>query len=445
MAGDRPWTVGLQLFAYDVNDEGADQVIRGAILAAARVLLLCVSYSDDVMEIHPGSGGALVHNPRRQWHANEAYFAPTLSRYPRGLVPPRSGAEGLDSEAAYRDLRPLAERNGMEVVPWVLLMSQRVANQAPASAVINVRGERVPGWLCPNRPEVIAFAQALIADVIQKFEPKAVFIDRIRFPDWGPRGAADACSCFCDICQAEATAFGVDVRAVRAQLTALLESIESDPASAALQGIATFRTGFRTLRAAAGTRPILGWFESRHRAVERLVRAVREVTGNNVELWLDVWPPSSGWLLGQDLSRLAQYGVWTKPFTYHRWGGGSDVPGFIASTSRDPYARQLLYDAFRAFFGFSGPQLFDEFAARGLDPSFITTETLYARELLGNRSKLAAGLQAWGLGRKGMQLALNQAELAQPDGVFFCSYGWAAFEELEAAGDWLRERGHVAL
>lgn len=437
------WQTGIQLYAYDVNDEGPERVVEGASLAAAKTLLLCVSYSDDVMEIHSGRGGALPHNDRRDWHANEAYFEPTVARYPAGLVPPCSGDKSLEAEAAHAALSPLARASGMSVVPWVLLMSQRVADETCLSGVVNAQGERVPGWLCPSRPEVIEFAHALITDVIEKFAPPAIFIDRIRFPDWGPNGALDAFTCFCDVCCSQAASQGIDVGAVRHGLLAATELLKRDPLTAAHAASDTFDTGFRTLRAAASWGPVLSWLQFRHSAVERLVQGVQRVARGRTEIWLDVWPPTLGWLLGQDLSRLASYGVWTKPFTYHRWGGGSDVPGFIASMTQDMEARQALYVAFRRFFGFPGPDNFAEFAKRGLDPEFITTETTFARQLLGNHSQLAAGLQIWGMGRDGVHEALEHALRARPDGVFLYGYGWATFEEMAAAGEWLRHRGLV--
>jgi hypothetical protein len=198
-------------------------------------------------------------------------------------------------------------------------------------------------------------------------------------------------------------------------------------------------TGFSMLRTVAAHPEVLDWLEFRHRAIDRLVAAVARRIAGKTEIWLDVWPPSYGWVLGQDLARLARYGPWTKPFTYHRWGGGADMPRILGELSDDPAVQQRLYEIFLGFFGFAGPSQFGEFKQRGLDPTWVTTETELAGKLLKGRSKLASGLQLWQMVEKGAREALDHALVAKPDGVFFHCFGWATNEEFRAAGDWLRE------
>jgi hypothetical protein len=100
---------------------------------------------------------------------------------------------------------------------------------------------------------------------------------------------------------------------------------------------------------------------------------------------------------------------------------------------------QQLYDVYLAFFGFAGPSDYDQFVRRGLDPKWVTQETALAGRLLGGRSKLAAGLQLWQMGPAGVRDALDHALAASPDGVILHCYGWSTRDELQAAGDWLRE------
>jgi hypothetical protein len=432
--------IGLQLFPYDVADEGAKQVVELSRLAATTTLLPAVTY---IRESQPVPGGELPRNPVRRRHETDGgiYFRATESRYPPGLVPQPS-AEAVDADAALEDLRLRAIEAGIDFVPWVSLLNGRVAEAAPQACVVNARGEPVPGWLCPTREETRTFVGALVGDIMDRFHPRALFADRFRFPEWGERGAIDACTCFCDDCAWRARGEGFDLEAARSTVLSLVDLLERDPTAAARRVADACSSGLRVLRSLAPRRVLLDWLRFRHASVERIAAAAREEVGRRGgELWLDVWPPSYGWLLGQDLARLAPYGTWTKPFTYHRLAGGADIAGFLGSLGRDERERERLYEAFLAFFGFPGPPRFGEFRERGLEVGFIRQETSLARRLLGGRSRLAAGLQLWQVGPEGVRAAVEQAALAQPDGFMFFCYGWATADELAAAGDAVRAAG----
>ena len=429
--------IGLQLFPYDVADEGAAQVIELSRLAATTTLLPAVTY---IRESQPVPRGELPRNPVRRRHETDGgiYFRATESRYPPGLVPPPS-MEGVDGNAALEDLRLRATEAGIDFVPWVSLLNGRVAHEAPQACVVNARGEPVTGWLCPTRDETHAFVRALVGDIMDRFRPSALFVDRFRFPEWGGRGAIDACTCFCDSCAVRARVEGLDLEAARSTLLSLVDLLERDPTAAAGLALDACSSGLRVMRSLAPRRVLLDWLRFRHAAIESIAAAAREeVERRGGELWLDVWPPSYGWLLGQDLARLAPHGVWTKPFTYHRLAGGADIAGFLSSLAHDERDLERLYQAFLAFFGFPGPGGFSEFQERGLDVGFITQETALARRLLGGRSRLAAGVQLWQVGPNGVRAAVEHAALARPDGFIFFCYGWATADELVAAGDAVR-------
>lgn len=445
MSFEHTWMVGLQAYPYDVHDEGPDAVLEAAKLAAANVIFLCVSYNDLITTQDPLRAPRLLHNPMRERHGDHAFLRPTASRYPAGLIPPIGADAALDGGEAYRALRPAAGRDGVAVVPWLLLLSQRVAMQAPGQSVVNVRGDLVPGWLCPNRPGTIEFVRALTDDLVTQLAPPALFLDGARFPEPRPGRLADGLACFCDDCYGAAGEAGIDLDVVRSELVGLIDGVERNPEGIAREVVRACHSGFRAVRAGASRVSLLGWLRFRQESVERVVRAAYEVVKGRTELWLDVWPPTYGWLLGQDLTRLAGYSQWTRPFTYHRWGGGADIPGLIGSLDNSPSTQQAMYEAFRAFFQFPGPDTFAEFLQRGLDPAFITEETAFLAELLGDRSRPVAGLQIWDVGRAGVGEALECAIAAKPRGVILHCYGWATYEELAAAGDWLRERGMAGL
>jgi len=73
------WLIGLQVYAYDVNDEGADAVVNAALQIGASVIFVAVSYLDHITTTKKGRAPTLQHNPHRQKHSIEAQLAMTLA------------------------------------------------------------------------------------------------------------------------------------------------------------------------------------------------------------------------------------------------------------------------------------------------------------------------------------------------------------------------------
>jgi len=437
------WLIGLQVYAYDVNDEGADAVVNAALQIGAGIIFVAVSYLDHITTTKKGRAPTLQHNPHRQKHGIEAYIHPTADRYPPRLVPPVGDDPGLDGDAAYESLKQAAEPYGITVIPWVLFLSQRVAEHVQETQVVNAAGDFIKGWLCPSRPDTIRFVQGLVEDIIEKHHPPAIFIDGVRFPEPGPHGLIDFCSCFCDSCYAEAKARGIDLEIARRSLIRQVEALKKNPKAFVEEALVNLSSGFGMLRKIATQSSILDWLRFRHSMIERLIATIKQTANGRTELWLDVWPPSYGWLLGQDLSLMAPYAQVTRPFTYHRLGGGADIPGLIGSISPNHDIQQALYRLFQAFFNFPGPSTFEEFLERGLDPEFITVESVLTKEMLAGHSKMLAGLQIWHVGKDGVRSALEYACRAEPNGVVIHCYGWATSDEISAAGQWFKDRGIV--
>jgi hypothetical protein len=437
------WLIGLQTYAYDVNDEGADAVVNAALQVGANVIFVAVSYLDHITPTKKDRAPALQHNPHRQKHGIEAYIHPTPDHYPQGLVPPVGDDPGFDGDAAYASLKQAAEPHGINVIPWVLFLSQRVAEYATKNQVVNASGDTVKGWLCPSRTDTIQFVQGLVEDIIERYHSPAIFIDGVRFPEPGSHGLIDFCSCFCDACYEEAKDQGIDLEIARRSLIRQVEALTKNPLSFAQKALVNLSSGFRMLHKVATQASILDWLRFRHSMIERLIAAIKQTAEDRTELWLDVWPPSYGWLLGQDLSSMARYAKMTRPFTYHRLGGGADMPGLIGSISTDHDTQQTLYRLFQTFFNFPGPPTFKEFLARGLDPEFITIESILTKEMIAGHSKFLAGLQIWHVGEDGVRSALDHARMAEPDGVVLHCFGWATSDEMSAAGRWFKEQGII--
>ena len=434
------WIVGLQVYAYDVNDEGAKAIVDAALEVGANTIFVAISYLDRITSTEEDRSPRPKRNPIRKHHGTEAYIHPTNDRYPSRLAPPIGDDPGLDGDEAYQSLRQEAEPHGIKVIPWILFLHQKIAEQAPEMQMVNAVGERVPGWLCPSRTDTHRFVQAIVEDVVERHSPPAIFIDGVRYPEPKPGMLMNYFTCFCDSCFSEAAARGIDLEPIQQSMRTQVNELINSPVMSIEESLINLSSGFRVLRMSAMQPILLDWLRFRHAMVERVIASIKQVAGESTALWLDVWPPTYGWLLGQDLSRLAPYSFATRPFTYHQMGGGADIPGLIRSIGRDPASQQSLFQIFQKFFNFPGPSTFEEFMSRGLDPEFITVESVFTKHLLSERSKMLAGLQIWHVGADGVRSALEHALLANPDGVVLHCYGWATDDEIRAAGEWIKDR-----
>ncbi len=443
MNESKDWLVGLQVYAYDVNEEGARAIVDAALEIGANTIFVAISYLDRITSTEEDRSPRLFRNPVRKHHGVEAYIHPTFDRYPTKLIPPVGDDPGLDGDQAYQSLRQAAEPFGITVIPWILFLHQKIAEQAPETQVVNAAGKHIPGWLCPSRAETHQFVKAIVEDIIERHHPPAIFIDGVRYPEPNPSNLMNYCTCFCEACFSEASARGIDLEPIRLSLFDQVNGLTNNAPYFIEESLTNLSSGFRVLRTSATQSGFLDWFRFRHAMIERVIASIKQATQGRTELWLDVWPPTYGWLLGQDLSMLAPYSYATRPFTYHQIGGGADIPGLIRSIVRDPASQQSLYQIFRGFFNFPGPASFEEFLSRGLDPKFITVESVFAKQLLSGHSKMLAGLQIWHVGVDGVRSALEHALLAKPDGVVLHCYGWATSDEIRAAGDWIKNQRHL--
>lgn len=432
------WTNALQVFTYDVIEEGPDQVLSGTKLAGANTIVLLVS-SDEHSPI------ATPHNPRRSTNWGRSCFPPTTSRYPAALIPEVSDEPESNGRAAYHALRAVAEPGGVRLAPWMQLL-WRPAGADNRNRTVNVRGEFVREWLCPNGPDTLAYAAALSRDCVEQFQASALFIDMIRFPQFGtgaPGSVADACTCFCDGCFDRARSEGVDLEKTRHLLLGWLDLLEKEPSAAAEFAFDAASSVVMGVRAASDRPAFLDWLKFRHRTITRLVERIRGSIPDKTELWLDTWPATGAWLLGQDLQELAPYATWVKTFFYPQLNLVRGR-GLIQSWSADTRTRQVFYEAYLKLLGRKGPPEFEQYATRGMYPGTITSEMALAKGMLGGRSRLAAGVGIWDSGPDGVRETLAHAAAAEPDGVWMHCYAWATMDELEAAGEWLREHGRTA-
>ena len=155
----------------------------------------------------------------------------------------RKGIDGLmynggQDAAVYQRVGQLAKAAGLEFHAWIPTMVQAPKPELPREAwAVNGLGESaldspayVPYYtfLCPNRPETIAFLEAMYAAVAEVPVVDGIHLDYIRFPDvilarglWDKYGLVmdreypQFDYCYCDLCVADFQAqTGIDIKAV---------------------------------------------------------------------------------------------------------------------------------------------------------------------------------------------------------------------------------------
>jgi hypothetical protein len=227
----RPFEVSASLYAWDLHDEGVERVLDNlqGLAAVNSVYLLGVMHP----ERRPFGGGSFPHNPvRTTWTAEDArcYWHPDFSRY--GRIKPRlSDQAWLNQTDWVRTLVDAARRRGLKVGvenSHALVDKQRAEGEFADCASRNIHGEitHVRNWLrplCPNHPEVRAYAVALYSELVATYDLDYAISAIVSFEQGGPVEAG----CFCPSCHRAAAETGFDL--AKAQ-QALLADPQAEPA-----------------------------------------------------------------------------------------------------------------------------------------------------------------------------------------------------------------------
>src|SRR5207249_4275449 len=185
------------------------------------------------------------HNPARKVHFLEGgtvFFQPDSSRYQGRALQPLVSALAQKTDVL-ADLCHDAAARSLRVRAWTVFLHNYSLGEAhPECASRNAFGVAHLTDLCPNNPEVRAYAAALSADIASKGVNAVVaeslhfhglehgFHHERYFVELGPLGRYLLGLCFCEHCLSAARARDVDGARVRADARAELERrFASDP------------------------------------------------------------------------------------------------------------------------------------------------------------------------------------------------------------------------
>jgi len=416
---------GIHLHPHDVVDEGPASILeRIGRMGPTEYLFPEVN---TIFERNPYPSGSLPHNPVRDFVQGygtlhvaldpESIYAPLRQKVDETVRSGRDPMAILKEALEGRPVRP---------VPWVNLLNGHFEGDVANNGVVNFKGEVAEHWLCPNGPDVVPMWSRMLAVMTDKYGYETYLIDRIRYPDWAGKEVKPSgiFSCFCPHCVARMKEEGIPV-------PRLLEDMRL------VSGLLKEQSFLKAVELLGRSERIQAWLAFRQRSVsefvERLAAETRRLNPS-IRLWLDLWPPSYAWLLGQDYARLTRTSNSLKHFPYHKLGGGADVQGFIHYFARTPEKREEAFQAFMKFFKMDYSLSYAEFQERGYPIRFVKNENDKVRELSAPGTKIFSGVQMWNISPEDLKLAIEAAKESAADDILYYCYGWADEELFDAVG-----------
>ncbi|XID90316.1 hypothetical protein ACF3MZ_17380 [Paenibacillaceae bacterium WGS1546] len=417
---------GIHLHPHDIIDEGPGRILE--LIGRMGKVEYLFPEVNTIFERNPYPSGRLPHNPVREFvqgygtlHVRvnpESVYAPLRQKVDETM---RSG----DSDPLAR-IKEAVEGTDYRTIPWVNLLNGHFEGDLASNGVVDFRGRPVEHWLCPNGPDVVPIWSAMLAEMTKRYGYETYLIDRIRYPDWAglevrPSGIF---SCFCPNCVDKMAAEGI----------ATIRLLEEMQQVASLLREQSFKKAVELM---GQSNRIRQWVRFRQDSVSAFVERLAAATSAlnpSIRLWLDLWPPSYSWLLGQDYGRLTRTSDTLKHFPYHKLGGGADVQGFIDYFARTSEQREEAFRAFLKFFNLDYDLSYSTFRQKGYPIEFVRNENDKARTLSAPGTKIFSGVQMWNLSPDDLKLAVLAARASEADDVLYYCYGWADEELFDAVG-----------
>lgn len=422
--------ITIQVHPHDIRDEGAEVVVRNIVQRAG--IRTIIAETGTLEERHPYPKGELEHNPVHKVVQTTASFEiPGSEGWFRNLpFRPRLSQEARRGEDYIEDLRNVAPKYDVEIIPWVKALNAAFDGDVESACVRTYSGEAIRTWLCPNNPLTEIYVHRLILGILEKYPSKALLLDRLRYPDWS--GATVSIermlTCFCPHCLEKMSTKGMNIDNLRA----LLESFAQDPL--VLQTWMQEKDKEYQL--------LQEWFLFRNESINDLAASIwnaiqiwRRPKQRDVKYWLNLWPPSFAPLLGQDYKALGKLCEGAKHFPYHKLGGGADLAAFVgalASGGGEEKEEQIFRELGTILR--LGNLTYQEYLSEGLPVSFVRDQTKWGKQSF-EKNKIFAGIQIWDIPEDEISKTIDAAIAGETDGLFLYCYGWATLSALDRVGE----------
>ena len=182
----KSFVVSLYTYPWDLSHEGVDEALEriGEVAACDEVLLTPCYHRSEYF---------LPHNPRHPIYFGEngaVYFAPDMARYQNTRIRPRVSREVTD-EGYFDRLVEAIDRRGLQLAAWMVYTFQNyLSEQYPELAKHDAFGTPYVGQLSTAPEDVRQYFLALTAEVVERFQPRAVWVESLMrrgFPMPGKR------------------------------------------------------------------------------------------------------------------------------------------------------------------------------------------------------------------------------------------------------------------
>lgn len=402
---------GVWIHPWDLVDVGLENVLKELAATGMNSVSLCARYVEERQD-WPGPN-ILFRNPRRlaytseenafYWNVDENRFA----ELPSELRPKVSREVG----PVVKEYVEACKRYGLTCSVWLpILRYERAVRANPELGVVDVSGSPADYkrlFMCPSNPVVRKFVELMVEDLVSKHDFQVLELDYIRFPKppvthAPPHTLIPLLACLCSWCRAEMRKHGIDpdelvskLRSIGEEVRELLNKHPYSPQGDEDYANALFMDfSWRVL----GDEVVRRWLAFRSQQISSIVEVVRDKVKEinpRVELSIDLYPPSTSWLMGQDYASLGKLVNSVKIMMY-----------------TEPF---------------------------GISPRRIPFEIELAKKLLPGGVSIVAGLSTWPPStpstiRRDIELALE----AGADGLYFYSYGWTPKRNFLELGKILR-------
>ena len=225
--------VSVWAYPWDLHDLGLDHVTAVLAKTGAGMISLATSYHAGRF-LQPG-------NPRRRVYYPQdgtVYYQVDGSRWSGAeIVPLQADIVGSEGDKL-ADLRALRDRGGPAISCWtVCLHNTRLGMLHPGHVVRTAHGDAQFYGLCPSSPAARAYVVGLVQEIAERYRPDRIELESPDFMGFShgfhhekdglpllPEDDFLMGICFCDHCLRRADRAGIDGRAARVAVAALLDA-----------------------------------------------------------------------------------------------------------------------------------------------------------------------------------------------------------------------------
>lgn len=349
---------------------------------------------------------------------------------------------------------------GLNITPGV---SEPIIAKHPDLAVEDIEGRKSNHWMCPSNPDVRAYFNGRIEDIIsnnagiKEIELDVVgldFYDPQVVPDWVlpelyPLRQLAIGNCFCKHCTEMAEKNGIDVNTLKPIIRSLYKEATTLTYDKFTDLSILYRGVFDIVRIFLKYPILLDWLKHRASVVGSFVNEVNKkvkAIDPSILISSDLVAPSFSWALGQIYADQPLFSDITKLMFYHkRIGAFESKPLRKIQVEIPEIADKEILDQYYRLKGFSGPDSMNELSEKGLDVENVYYETRKAKIEVGDNHKIVVGLVGdQPATAKDVEEAVLMAHKGGADG--YCLHLWygnAPKENILAFGNMLKKIGEI--